>query len=120
MLLNQQTPELRLQMEFEWVQNKADLIVMEGESFSELDDIRVNVNIVYDVGDDPILLGEFALIVEQLLAFFECQFEVPDDVGKWRQVVGWGPKNPNAVVFQSIIGSGNDGFNGFEVGVKAV
>ena len=53
---------------------------MERYSLCQMNDLRVHVDVVYDVRDKSTALVELCVVVEPISAFLQCEPEVSDNV----------------------------------------
>jgi hypothetical protein len=77
--------------------------------------LRVDVDIIEDVGNKSILLAKFRPIIEEVTALLEGQSEITNNIGQSCEIVALGSKMPNAIIFKARISSLDNGFNGVEV-----
>jgi len=63
-----------------WYHWRSHLCVMKRYSLCQMNDLRVHVDVVYDVRDESIALVEFGVVVEPVSAFLQGESEIPNNI----------------------------------------
>jgi hypothetical protein len=114
-LLFLEVPLLRLHMQPERFQDQADLGVVERDALGEVDNLRVDIDVIDDVYDDALLLAEFGFIIEEGATFGEGGFEVSNDLGERRNIIARRPECAQTLALEAVIGLFDDGLDAGEI-----